>query len=262
MGFSTFFVNFTIDMRFFFIFLFTCFSLPSFAQFNTSTIRPEARQLYQQAIQKGLQKDYQSARNLLFKALKEDSIFIDARNELAEVYRQMGMIDSSIHYYQTSLEKYPRGLDAHQKLAAAYQLKGDDDTAINQYQELLRHFPNYPQAYYGMALINYNRRHFEESIRGSEMALRLFNASKNNSNAADARMLAGQAYMKMGSYDVAIKYFKASKKHFEAKPFYHYYIGFCYLRTGKKDKANQYLSQAELMGYKVPKYVKEELASL
>ncbi|MCB0853282.1 MAG: tetratricopeptide repeat protein [Bacteroidetes bacterium] len=192
-------------MKFLFTLLFACFSITLSAQFDTGTSSTQAQQLYQNALGQEKTGNLHQAKQLLKQALHEDPSFIEAMNSLAEVFRNLEMIDSTIYYLKTSLKLYPRGLDAHQNLAAAFQIKGDYEAAINQYHELLDHYPNYPQAYYGMALINYNRRQFPESIQGSEQAIRLFQISNSSVNASDARMLAGQAYMKIGDYPTAIK---------------------------------------------------------
>lgn len=251
--------NWTLNMKFLLTTFFTCFSLLIFAQFDTSSRDPEALENFRSGEKLLAAKDFTEARNFFRKATKADPNYVDAFNRLAETYRLMEIVDSTIYYYKASLDIYPRGLDAHQSLAAAYQIKGDFEAAINQYRELLRHYKDYPQAYYGMALVHFNQREFPETIRASEAAMQIFMRGKSLVNAADARMLAGQAYMNLGEYNKALQYFKASKKYFSDKPYYYYYMGFCYLRLDKKEKAHENFNQAKRMGYKIPVNVTEEL---
>ncbi|MEZ4775624.1 MAG: tetratricopeptide repeat protein [Bacteroidia bacterium] len=246
-------------MKFFLTTIFTCFFFSLYAQFQTSSNNPEAMAFYRSGEKLFLAKNYDEAKNFYRNAIAVDANFVDAYNRLGESYRIMDQIDSSLYYYQQSLEVYPRGLKAHQELAAAFQLKGDFEAAIDQYKELLRHYPDYPQAYYGIALVHFNQREFPDAIRASEAAMRIYLSGKSYENAADARMLAGQAYMNLGDYEKAVQYFKASKKQVGDKPYYYYYLGFCYLRMGNKDKASENLAQAEVMGYKIPVNVKDEL---
>ncbi|MDX2247886.1 MAG: tetratricopeptide repeat protein [Bacteroidia bacterium] len=246
-------------MKFLLTLFFTCFIFFLHAQYPTRSTNPEALASFQSGERLWTARDYREAQNFFRKAVSTDGNFVDAYNRLAESFRMLDLIDSTILYYQKSLEVYPRGLKAHQDLAAAFQIKGDYQAAIDQYKELLRHYPDYPQAYYGMALVHFNQRQFPETIRTSEAAMRIFLSGKSFENASDARMLAGQAYMNTGDYEKAVQYFKASKKQMEDKPYYHYYLGFCYLRMGNKDKASENLAQAEVMGYKIPVNIKDEL---
>ena len=246
-------------MKFLLTTLFTCFSLFIFAQFDTSSRNTKALENFQSGEKLFTAQNFPEARNFFLKATKADPNYVDAYNRLAETYRLLEIVDSTIHYYKASLEIYPRGLQAHQSLAAAYQIKGDFDAAINQYRELLRHYKDYPQAYYGMALVHFNQREFPEAVRASEAAMQIFMRGKSLVNAADARMLAGQSYMNLGEYNKAIQYFKANKKYFSDKPYFYYYMGFSYLRLGKKEKAHENFNQAKRMGYKIPVNVTEEL---
>lgn len=250
-----------MNMRPFFLFFFTCLiSFPVVAQYNTRSSSPEAMQLFRDARLMAKAGDNEPAKALLLKAIKIDPNFVDGYDVLADTYRDLNRVDSAIFYYKKSLEVYPRGIMAHQNLAAAYQVNQEFDAAINQYRELLRHYPDYPEAFHGIAIVHYNQSQFVEAIKNSEVAVRLYLSTNNALNAADARMLAGQACQKKGFDDKALKYFKASKKHFDDKPYYHYYIGLSYLNLGKKEKAREYMSRAELMGYQIPPYIKSRLA--
>ena len=225
-----------------------------FSQFNTGSNSAEAAGFFAAARE---QTNPVEAKALCLRALEEDTIFVDARNYLAELYWELEMSDSAMHFYQSSLDKYPRGVHAHEGLARMYQAQEEYDAAIFQYQQLLRHYPNYPPAFYGMAWVYFNQHDFESSIENSEKALRLYLAANRPEPAADARMLAAQAYLKDGNYNRAIKYFKASKKRFGDKPYYYYHLGECYLMAGKKEKAAELFTQAENMGYNLPVHLKE-----
>ncbi|MEM7375421.1 MAG: tetratricopeptide repeat protein [Bacteroidota bacterium] len=239
--------------------LLTPFFLPSsFAQFNTGSNSSEAAALFQ-AAQK--EQNPKLIKALCLKALTIDSIFIDARNYLAETYWNLNLTDSALSMYQSSLEKYPRGIRAHEGLARLYQKKGEHQTAILQYQELLQHYPGYPPALYGMAMVYFTQNQFPESIEYSEQAMRLYLAANRPEHAADARMLAGQAYLKHGNANRAIKYFKASKKRFGDKPYFYYHLGECYLMLGKTEKAEELFAQAQSRGYQIPMHLRKKQGS-
>jgi tetratricopeptide (TPR) repeat protein len=234
---------------------FLCSFCSLFAQFNTSSTSPEALDHYRDAREMANPIHAKQAFQL---AIAADTNFVDAYDQLAALLGELAQYDSARHYYQLSLDKYPRGIRAHEGLARLYQIQGDFESALNQYQELLRHYPNYPPAYYGMALIHFSENNFPETIRDSEQALRLYLAANRPLPAADARMLAAQAYQSIGNYQEALKYLKASKKQFGDKPYYHYRVGMCYFMMGKSDKAEDCFVQAEQKGYKVPTHVRKK----
>ncbi len=225
----------------------------------TITTSQEARQYYEQGNQLFQAKNYGSAKEKYFHALKADSSFTAVMDQLADVYRIEENLDSTIFYYQKSLDIYPRNLAAHQELAAAYQIQGDFQGAIRQYQSLLDHYPGYPEAYYGLGRVYFNLEEYYKAIKFSEYAMQTYLAGGKYVQAAESRMLAGRAYLNLDEDQRAIKYFKASKKHFQDKAYYHYYLGLAHLKLDKKKDAEEYLTKAEDMGYQVPSYIKSRL---
>lgn len=234
-----------------------CFLLlfPIFAQFNTGTNSPDAKTHYFAATEAA---NPMLAKRYFFQAIEADTNYVDALNQLANLYAEMELYDSAVHFFETALERYPRGIRSHEGLARVRQLQGDFDGAVQQYESLLRHFSDYPPAYYGIALVHFNQNKYDETIRNSEQAMRLYLRANRSLAAADARMLAAQAYQKQGDYAQALKYLKASKKHFGDKAYYPYRIGMCYFMMGKTDKAEEYFVLAEMKGYKVPAHVRKK----
>lgn len=192
-------------------------------------------------------------------AFQENPTYIPAIDRLAGLYRNLGMLDSTIYYYQRSLDLAPDGIIARQSLAAAHFVEGNHAEAIEHYRTLQQQHPDYPEAYNGLARVYFAQKDYQKAIDNSEVALRWYLMAKKNLHAAEVRLLAGQAYMHLRAYKTAIKYFKASKKHFRTKGFYHYYIGYCLLKLDKEKEAEKYLSEAKKLGYQLPTYVEDEL---
>ncbi|RMG27779.1 MAG: hypothetical protein D6730_06495 [Bacteroidetes bacterium] len=240
-----------------------CFVIVAFAQSSSSTIvASNAAELSSKKREVAAQKPdskLDSLKTAYLRMVQEHPGYVPALDQLAGLYRSMGQLDSAIFYYQRSLELQPGGIIARQSLAAAYLVQEDYPTAISHYQQLIRQHPDYPEAYQGLARVYLAQKAYEKAIQNSEIALRWYLIAKKHEHAADARMLAGQAYMGIRDYKRAIKYFKASKKHFKDKAFYHYYIGYSYLRLNKEKEAMTYLRTAQNMGYQLPTYVKARL---
>lgn len=229
------------------------------AQFPTSSTHVQALAAYQEGQARLRAGDLEEALVATRQALRADTAYIDACDQMAEVFRLMGQYDSAIVYYERSQRLYPRNLRAFQGLAVTYQMQENFPAAIEQYRAWLSHYPGYPQAYYGLAKVYYGLKQYEQAIEYSEQAMRIYLQADQRAPAADARMLAGQSYMNQGQYKQAIRYFKASERQVGARPYFPYYLGFCYLRLGKKDKALNLLREAETRGFQLPNQVREEM---
>lgn len=249
-------------MKYFLVIFLTCFFSSIFAQNFSQSGSTEAIAFYSKAEAAYDKGQMPEAKALCKQAIETDPAYYQAFNSLGKYYRAGGELDSAAKAYQNSLEIFPRGLNAHQELAAIYQMNEEYELAIAQYKKILEHFPGHPEAYYGMALVHFNQKQFLDAIKSSEMAMRIYLRGNSNKAAADARMLAGKSYLEIGEEKKAIKYFKASKKQLGEQAYYPYYIGLAHLNMGDKDKANDFLAQAELKGFKIPAYVKHKLKQL
>ena len=248
-------------MKYFFSLILTCLLSHLSAQLNApiAATSNEAYALLMEAEKQAQLGNITEAKIQCEKAIDEDSNYVAAHDRMAAIYRQEAKYDSAIYHYQKSLKINPRGLESRQYLAATYLIKENFDAAINQYNQLLIHFPDYPEAFQGLALVYFNQEKYPEAIKNGEKAMRLYLRGSSYRNAADARMLAGKAYLHQGKYNVAIKYFKACKKQLQHKPYYPYFLGLAYLKKGKKDKAQVYMSSAAALGYQIPMPIMNEL---
>ncbi|TAE54718.1 MAG: hypothetical protein EAZ89_06400 [Bacteroidetes bacterium] len=219
---------------------------------------PEARDLLARG-NNAESSDPQGAMEYYRSAVSTDPAWADPRLALAMLFQKLGNTDSAIAWYERVLAVAPRHLEAAQSLAAAYHMESRYDDAISAYRTLLTYYADYPYAYYGMGLVYYSQQDYDRAITNGETALRIFLAGDRADLASDARMLAGQGYMQQGNYERAIQYFKASRKHYEGKPFYHYYLGYSYLMMGNKEKGVEALLLSEQMGYKIPAYIKNRM---
>ncbi|MEL6192138.1 MAG: tetratricopeptide repeat protein [Bacteroidota bacterium] len=218
-----------------------------------------ARSYFQKGYQALQAKEYQAAKGYFLKSNQEDPKFVDAMDYLAETYRDLSMLDSTIFYYEKSLKIYPRNLITHQNLAAAYQLKSEYNAAILQYKNLLLYYPGYPEAYYGMALSYFNMGKYEEAKLHSENAMRSYLSGGRNENAADARMLAAKCYLELDDNKMALKYFNVNKKYFKEKPIFHYYKGLAYLKMDKGREAKSAFAKATELGFDIPSHIQSRL---
>ncbi|MEM6764028.1 MAG: tetratricopeptide repeat protein [Bacteroidota bacterium] len=254
-------------MKFIFTLLLACSFTYSYSQMMNSrsgmvSTSEDARSHFQQGYQALQSKLYKSAKSYFLRSTQADPKFVDALDYLAETYRDLSMLDSTIFYYEKSLKIYPRNLLTHQNLAAAYQLKSEYNAAILQYKNLLLYYPGYPEAFYGMALSYFNLAKYDEARVYSENAMRSYLSGGRNENAADARMLAARCYLELNENKTALKYFNVNKKYFKEKPIFHYYKGLAYLKMEKGKEARSAFDKATELGFEVPSHIQSRLEFL
>ncbi|MEM9719359.1 MAG: tetratricopeptide repeat protein [Bacteroidota bacterium] len=242
------------------LFVISCsFSNLAAQKYYRGHVALEAVKLYKNAKLQDKLGNKQLAKQLYKKALNEDFRYIEAMDKLGDIYRGEGMLDSAVHFYQMSIDREPSGILAYQNLAATYQLKGDYRDAVQTYQDLLSLFPTYTEAYFGLGKLFLDKKDYFSSQFYANLALKDFLSQKQNSRAADARLLAARSYLADRNYKKAVRYLKANKKYTGHKAFHKYYLGLCYMKLGKHVKAEKYLNQAQIMGYQLPVYVKEQI---
>lgn len=243
------------------VFALVCLSIMLPAQkFYRGEISLEAVKLFKNAGIQSKLGNTQIAKHLYLKALQTDHRFVEAMDEIGDMYRQEGDLDSAVYYFEMSLDRNPEGVLAYQNLAVTYQLQGEYDEAISLYEEVLSLFPTYTDAYFGLGKLFLEKKDYFRSQLYANVALKKFIEEKQNHRAADARLLAARSYLGDRNYKKAIKYLKANKKYSSHKAFHPYYLGYCYLKLGKTEKAEEYLRQAQSMGYQLPIYIKEQLS--
>jgi tetratricopeptide (TPR) repeat protein len=231
--------------------------LPAQTAFDTGTRSTAARQYLDLAQQYLDASDPRQAIDQLRLALRADPDYIDAIDLMGDSFRAMDKPDSAVRYYRRSIGLYPRNLWALQALSLTYHLKGEYQQAIDSYKDLQSQYPAYPEGYLGMARILFDLEQFREALPRAEQAMRLYLQGGENLRAADARMLAGRCYLAIGEPKRALRYFKASERHFETESFFPFYLGQAYLDMGKKEKALTYLLDAKSQGFQVPAYLME-----
>lgn len=113
----------------------------------------KAKKLYDIAVDKTENENYEEAIKNYKSAVKEDPKFFMAWDNLGVCYRKIGEYDKAIEAYQKSLAINPKGKLPLQNLPVAYSYKNDFKNAINAYESLKKIYPNDPESYYGIGLL-------------------------------------------------------------------------------------------------------------
>lgn len=138
-----------------------------------------ALELYQKGLEEFDKKNFESAIDYYTQALKIDSGFAFAWDNLGICYRQTEQFDKAIFAYKKSLQIEPRGITPLQNLAVAYQLKGEPEKAIRTYEQMLLIDSSNAEVYYGIGVINFSANEYAKSLNNFCKAYLLYIEQKS-----------------------------------------------------------------------------------
>jgi tetratricopeptide (TPR) repeat protein len=114
---------------------------------------PEAKKMYSKGKEQFEKQNYQKAIFYYQKALKIDSLFAFAWDNMGLCYRKLDKYDDAIYAYNKSLELDPLGLMPLQNIAVAYKYKKEYQKALAAYETLAELDSKNPEVYYGIGLL-------------------------------------------------------------------------------------------------------------
>jgi len=109
--------------------------------------------LYFKGIDQSEKQNYQKAISYFQRALKIDSLFAFAWDNMGLCYRKLDKYDDAIYAYNKSLELDPLGLMPLQNIAVAYKYKKEYQKALAAYETLAELDSKNPEVYYGIGLL-------------------------------------------------------------------------------------------------------------
>lgn len=114
---------------------------------------PEAKKMYFKGIDQSEKQNYQKAISYFEKALKIDSLFAFAWDNMGLCYRKLDKYDDAIFAYKKSLELDPLGLMPLQNIAVAYKYKKEYQKSLAAYETLAELDSKNPEVYYGIGVL-------------------------------------------------------------------------------------------------------------
>lgn len=147
---------------------------------NSVSQNPKARDYYTKGVNQSNSKNYEKALEYFLLAVKEDSNFPFAWDNLGYCYRQLGEYDKAIEAYKKSIELDPNHAFPIQNLAVAYTYKKEYQKAIDTFELLKKLDSENPEIYYGIGQIYF--QYLKEYEKGLDYMCKAFNLYiKNNS---------------------------------------------------------------------------------
>jgi tetratricopeptide (TPR) repeat protein len=133
----------------------------------------KAIEFYSKGMDESKKENYQKAVEYFEKAIKEDSEFAFAWDNLGLNYRKLNNFDKAIECYKKSLELDPKGLMPLQNIAIVYQYKKEYNKAIEAYSKLAELDKNNPEIYYGIG--NVYATNLQDYEKGLENMCKAYN---------------------------------------------------------------------------------------
>jgi hypothetical protein len=128
------------------------------------------------------------------------------RNNLGDVYNEMGQIEEAIVEFRRALALEPHYPEAHYNLGTAYGRKGLLDMAVREFKAALHVRPYFAEAHYNLGLTYDKQNRLDEAIEEYKLTLRF------RPDFAEAHFNLGLAYIKKGLKSEAIREFERGLK--------------------------------------------------
>lgn len=120
--------------------------------------------------QKGLLVEAEQAGQ---RAVEQEPELTAAWNNLGIILQESGKLTASRSCLEKVLELQPDSAEAHNNLANTYKRLGHLEQAQTHYHRALELHPNYAQAYSNLAFLLSEQRHFDEAVEASRRAIEL-----------------------------------------------------------------------------------------
>jgi len=188
---------------------------------------------------------------------KED--LMDIYNQVGIIYYKMGYLDDALFYYSRSLslarDLGNKSMQASvlNNIAVIYRNKGELDKALGFYEESLKLETDEKEkatTYNNIAIIYVNKGDYQKAVEYLQKAIEIGERYGDYHGVSQTKLNLGELYRRMKDYEKAEKYIleglegvkKVGDKYWEA---YGYkYLGWLYRDKGDKRTAKDYLTRA------------------
>lgn len=204
---------------------------------NSNSVPTEAISIYNRALEKTNRGDLPNALAEYQKAIKMYPYFIEAYNNMGELYSLMGKSDMAISTYNMAL-----GIEKNYKillnLGVEYYNSGDYSRALAYFQDSLAKKPDYHEGNYYAGLTYYNMRDYQQA---ETFLLKVIAADRMH---LKANYMLSHIYYEWKDYGRVIDHLDVIWNIADNKEFINKYYGFCCFHLGRYDEAVKYLKEA------------------
>ena len=204
---------------------------------TSSAVPKEVVVVYNQALDLSNRGEFIPALNEYRKAIKMYPAFIEAYNNIGEIYSKMGNTEGAISTYKQALE-INRNYRVLLNLGVEYYNQGDYDTALLHFYESVSQKADFLEGHFYAGMANFNRKEYKKA------EMHFSEVTKLDVAHAKANYLLSYIYYEWKDYNRALVCLDRIKNSTEDRAFVNRYYGFCLYHLGKYNESIQYLSIA------------------
>jgi len=191
----------------------------------------------------------ESAAKLYYGAIKLDTTFCDAWDNLAVCYTRMGRYDDAFNAGIRSLMIDSTNVTAWSNCGNAAFLHHDIYKALKSYDNLQRIVPNSPEGYYGKSVVLYYIDSLTEARNNIIKAEQVYKTNHLRIG-NEVYLLKGFIEYKTGNIIKAQGIFEKIYSKFKDNPELNYFLGKCLLENeNDTNKSQKYIDKAMKLGY-------------
>ncbi len=204
---------------------------------NTNAMPTEAITIYNSALEKTNNGDLPTAISEYQKAIKMYPYFIEAYNNMGEIYSIMGKSELAISIYNKALD-IEKNFKILLNLGVEYYNSGNYNAALTYFLESIKQKPDFHEGNYYTGLSFYNLRKYSKA----ETYLR--NVVAVDRLHLKANYMLSHIYYDKKEYQLALNCLDAIWDIADDKSFINKYYGFCCFHVGRYNDAVKYLKEA------------------
>lgn len=202
-----------------------------------SGVPTEAASIYNHALKLSTSGDYKTALNEYMKALEIHPTFIEAYNNMGEIYSQLGDRDLAIHNYKKAL-KIERNYRVLLNLGVEYYNTGDYSTALKFFHESIELKKNFIEGNFYTGMAYFNKKEFKSAEKYFNIVV------QQDGKHLKANYLLAYIYYEWKKYAQTIECLDRIHDIADDRMFLNRYYGFCYYHLGDYEKAVNFLTEA------------------
>lgn len=173
---------------------------------------PKARKQYAKGVDESTKGNYEKAITYFQKALKIDSLYAFAWDNIGLCNRKLNKYDEAIYAYNKSLNLDALGMMPLQNIAVAYKYNKEYDKAISAYERLSELDKNNPEVYYGLGeTYALYLKDYEKGLENMCKAYALYLKEKSPYR-ADAEKVISMIYTEMKKLDKTERFIEILKE--------------------------------------------------
>jgi len=203
---------------------------------NINSVPTEAISIYNKALENTSKGDLSTAMAEYQKAIKMYPYFIEAYNNLGELYSLMGDNAMAISTYNRALD-IARNHKILLNLGVVYYNSGNYSDALKYFLESLKERSDFHEGNYYTGLTYYNLKDYKNAER---FLLAVLNKDKMHLKAS---YMLSHIYYEWKRYSDVIEILKNIWSIADNKEFINKYYGFCCFHLGRYEEAVKYLRQ-------------------